>query len=713
MSNRSLAALCLVMVPALCSAQGGGAGGTGADTKSLEVTLRVASVWTSQYHYKQPEWATDDKITVIVAERDVYRVVKWDRNDPLVELEFVRGERTVSPGGGGTYTVAGTTEFDEKWTYLRGALAPPPKCGVNIDPDGRNCWLAVAGDFFGATDEIKAQPEHRNHAVAYGFSVMDYVGDRLVDGKLTPSPASQQLKFHFDPGQKNVTASGNGSHTWTRKGEDGAVAMGTVGVSFTVDIQPEPTVDAIIKPQGGYKTWLPAASTKPGHAGNRLGFKVELKDKKTGGKREDVTASFECKLLGTSNWPGSCMNSFWTDTEPDLQFVADDSPQLVQIAPDGQSGGTKENLTHCEVYVSCFDGAAYGRLQVIAHVSDGTNVRAKLEEDGSEEVAFPYAVDGNHIAYQWEKDNGVVGWDPKVDDEDKPEGDGMAGDGLTLWEEYRGFLAKGVHVRADPHKKKFFLCNTLGGLVEPGIDLFARLSGLKVIRMTEDELSPSRVVNRNANFEAHVVDQHGVIIRGWSSDVNRAEGGPGTPKSISQVLVDPTGNAAFLRHTVAHELLHCCNVSHHGERDKTVWWHAETVGGVTSIYEFDDEADVGVPAKGDQIKVYVCDNPAQVYIPTEAYWKTPHAIWLGRIYGQHSGVEDCVMRYTCSGAYIDRSLRRYWLKGIPEHIGQHLCNSPKGTGVNDPHHQPCSRYDDADEDRGNCQHHICVNDLYH
>jgi len=104
--------------------------------------------------------------------------------------------------------------------------------------------------------------------------------------------------------------------------------------TFTYDKSP---VEAVIKPAGEYKQWVPAASTKQGKAGGAIGFTVELRDKKTGGKPKNTTATFQFKLLKTSAEPGSCLNSQWNDKEPDLKVLKQDNGGLAKVDEDGQS----------------------------------------------------------------------------------------------------------------------------------------------------------------------------------------------------------------------------------------------------------------------------------------------------------------------------------------------------------------------------------------
>ena len=484
------------------------------------------------------------------------------------------------------------------------------------------------------------------------------------------------------------------------------------------------TVEAVIKPSGDYKKWVPSAGAKQGKAGNTIAFKVELRDKKTGGKPKNVTATFQFKLLETSKEPGSCMNSPWKDTEPDLKILKQDNSGLAEVDEDGQGARSKDKLTECPVTIACFDGGAHARLQVVADLSEGPPVMARLEGGELRDVALPCDSDGNHIADAWENDKKVAGRPPGEDQDDHPPGDRRNGDGLTVWEEYRGFLEEGKHIRTDPHKKDFFLCDTIGGRTRQGIERFAALSKLDVhARLTLDELDSSRVVNRNHGPDSpHVVDQHGIRMDVWSKrNVCGTVGGPGTPGSIVAMVIDDkwadvkmvseggrsTMYASYIPN-IAHELLHCCNVWHHGDKDCSVWWNTETVGGKKVVYEYMQTNFFGHLDKGDAVRV-IDEEGAPVLVPK------PMKIYLGEKQGQHSGDVECVMRYSAAVAYVGSQspdIRVYFKNGDREVIGQKICSSPDGTGVNAPDRKPEPRYGNADAGRGACVDKICVSDYY-
>jgi hypothetical protein len=141
---------------------------------------------------------------------------------------------------------------------------------------------------------------------------------------------------------------------------------------------------------------------------------------------------------------------------------------------------------------------------------------------------------------------------------------------------------------------------------------------------------------------------------------------------------------------VAHELLHACNVYHHGEDDviAKTW----TRDPDTSAVLEDGVAIIPLLESGDAIGFRL---------------KLPDDFGLGIKRGTHSGNDGCVMRYDTASAYVsdDRPEVRYLAREIP---GVSLCGAAKGSGVNETPRTPQSRYGDAI--RGDCVHQILVND---
>lgn len=83
---------------------------------------------------------------------------------------------------------------------------------------------------------------------------------------------------------------------------------------------------------------------------------------------------------------------------------------------------------------------------------------------------------------------------------------------------------------------------------------------------------------------------------------------------------------------------------------------------------------------------------------------------VGVARGEHSGNQDCLMRYYFAKFYEAAGRKDTLYVATPgtERIGIDLCHSPAGTGINSPGHKPQSRYGNAAE--GDCFSQICPND---
>ncbi len=505
--------------------------------------------------------------------------------------------------------------------------------------------------------------------------------------------------------------------------------QGALSIGWNVRTQPK-EVEVVVEPKN-YESWRPMASVTSSEPGNQLTVMAKLQDR-NGGKPKQKATRFRFELLEVSREPGIAINFPTQDAETSFDL---------KLWPADQTGGPNplvsnelqtlnyvgKDLTEATAVISSHDWGAWGKLKVTAEMEDGEEVVGYLQgHKDQEEVLLPKRKPDSKIADIWKEDNGASDKPDDADDEKDPEGDQRAGDGLTLYEEYRGFYEGGVHQYADPLKKDYFIRDTLGGRSKDGIAMFAAASGLVVHHeFTDDEFRPSRVINLNfSNETPHTVLQHGVVLRDNDAPgESRAHGGPGLPRMIDYVGIlttldktadgwneTPGKDGGVVRRdhyasTIAHELLHAASVWHHGEADhNNVRWRAvRKPSGVNGAQESID----GGPWYNITLRT---EDEAPIdmssgHTPT----KQP---WIGRENGQHSGMEDCIMRYGCSNGYVSKAdpAIRYF---VPlEMTGMFLCEDPAGNGVNASDHAPQSRYGDANAAarRGNCKHQVCVND---
>ena len=520
---------------------------------------------------------------------------------------------------------------------------------------------------------------------------------------------------------------------------------GRLHVSYTLAYNCTPAdLDAEIIPAGDYEKWLPAPSLTEGAVGNTLAFTLKLVDRKTGQAPKAVTATFDIQLLETSQEPGSCLNSSWQATTPDFRIAKEASPDLATVAGDGQTAQSKPGLQSCPLVLNCYDGAAYSRIKVIAHLSDGQTIVAHRQGQSSQsEVSLPYDENQNRVADAWEVANGVMGQALGVDNDAQPAGNGTPGDGLTHHEEYRGLLENGKYIRTDPRQKDLFIGNTVGAEIKPGIALFEQLTELKVhSELTAAELGEARIINRNkGGHTPHVVDQHGVrIVRGPDNSSMEAVGAtansdPGSPKTCEHIKIykdiptrsSPGGAQGLQRFhaLVAHEICHAVAINHHGALLLPVLWtwiKDASTPDTWILYEFDLDGDPDArthraTGQGRIIRVIREADGSELQRggkmpPSSEYNKTlgGHMLLVLGKQSEGSGNESCIIRYDDRQAYLsdkDPALRIIpdYTRNVP---ADGLCDSPKGTGVNSPHNQPESRYGDAAV--GNCKGQILVND---
>ncbi len=561
-----------------------------------------------------------------------------------------------------------------------------------------------------------------------------------------PGSAEGQTTFGALTDSRPIPRSLNlsGSHTTREviKGDDCSqtVKTETVSWNFRPDKLSSFEVEVEIK---DYEDWLPRGGPDGATAGGKLQVIAHLKNDK-GGESKETPEKFVFELLATSQERGVAMN--WpvkgAGTEYDLRFEENENPGFEIKDADGQRAETQKEGTEASVAISSFDWGAHAFLRVTAVMKDGEEVEGRLKGAGDAAIPVPWRENGSDIAAKWKKDHGVTGLADADDDENAPPSTARAcrghkGDGLTLYEEYRGFYAKneGGHFCGDPKRKDYFIVNKLKGAAkaaaEQGIDLFRSETKLNVHgKLSEDEVD-ERMINFNHTDAPSSALQHAVVLEADPGvSYAAANGGPGTPGNITSISVGTgfhpgdwnivtRGKAKIMTKTfpvmIAHELLHAANVWHHGDRDRGwVRWEAQKFGAYYLVWEFPIDAETGSETGAGKIVTVFAENGRQ--LNPELFIK-PRTVYVGNLHGQHSGFEDCLMRYDVASAYdpdFPRGGTRYLSSGPKEITGIELCRVVTGTGVNDPARQPRPRFRDADRirDRGHCQTHVCVNDLY-
>jgi hypothetical protein len=518
-----------------------------------------------------------------------------------------------------------------------------------------------------------------------------------------------------------------------------------------------------------YEDWLPRGSAKEETPGGRLRVTARLQ----ASDRSPVkirAKQFRFELQGTSREPGVCMN--WPNLLGPGDKVAPDSQFDLRF--DGRAGKTdaqkqvqtvqpnvgSEGLPEAETWVESFDFGAWSNLVVTAELSDGRKLIGHLDGQPQQGIiSLPKRSGDSLIADAWKKQwNLGIGARDDADDEKVPAGEpGCDGDGLTLYEEYRGFFENGRHVRGDPRRKELFIYNACGAVALPGIALFQRLTGLVVHRgLRDDERNyqiPGDRTAINGYFDKgpHRALQHRVEI--LVCGVTRDRGGgvrtkdPAAayrhlrPKDVENVFVEGPGLRFWEEQyglsmadrprqfdvAMAHELLHTVGVEHHGDADSSLKLEALSDGspahanarwevwGEPVKQRLLDEAtgaDITESSARRALKARDAGKSANMALgpAVENPWAVQR-LQIGNESGESSGDTDCVMRYWLADAYPRRGTvnTNYLVPPGTEPVGTKICSSTRGTTINAPR-KPQPRYFDAAPTRGNCRSWICVND---
>lgn len=336
-------------------------------------------------------------------------------------------------------------------------------------------------------------------------------------------------------------------------------------------------VEAVLVTDEGYDAWRPEADKDEDTPGNRLAVSVVLQKKGSPGVKPKQTARFTLELLspagggstrrGSSREKGVCLNAPPKDearSTYDLGFRKEGNPLLAKVAQDGQSAETKDGLQEAKVSVTSYDWGAYGKLRVTAVLSNGLEVAAHWQRKPDRtELAIPLDENGNRIADGWERNEGIfeqnlaADWDGAND----PGLQKADGDGISLYEKYRGFEVETGHERLRPKQKYLFVHDPaeivrLTQAARASFDTgFAKVSQLNVLFIDNhqwtgpgSQLDGRRIVNFNHGF-GHAVDQHALHVEkavsgdtpeGWRRFLKKY-----LPQGPTEVASDLAGVALF------------------------------------------------------------------------------------------------------------------------------------------------------------------------
>ncbi len=268
--------------------------------------------------------------------------------------------------------------------------------------------------------------------------------------------------------------------TQTFSGNGGTV---TVSAELYVELEDPGEVDVEVE---GYDDWFPLGNVEDEKTpGNRVKVKAKVYATGEPGLEADRKAEITFELADVSREPGVCLN--WpTHPElgtPDLKLRKEDNTEL-EVVKAHEKLKTKGLVKEATLTVSSFDYAAWGLLKVTAKDKDGKPLRVTYHKKARTGLILPKDEDGNRIADGWQSKKGVAGL-PATWDEAEVAGQEMKGDGLTLFQKYRGLVVAGsdgrTYLQPEPRQKVHFVIDPEGIVDLGGLQTATGLRPYKVL----------------------------------------------------------------------------------------------------------------------------------------------------------------------------------------------------------------------------------------
>jgi hypothetical protein len=263
-------------------------------------------------------------------------------------------------------------------------------------------------------------------------------------------------------------------------------------------------------PPAGY---LPTTGLMPNGApypGNTASFTATIVN-------SNVQAIITFKIEAVTGFPGDAMNhGMQLQGDPDFKFVAALNPGFT-ISPNGLTATANAIANSKTIVLSSFDFGGRCEIATFAAFVAGSAFHLVPEDaDGDTLPDFYESTQNVVLPCCFDTDGDGIPDAHEDDDPDRPVAAnagpavipdsrtplGLIGDGLVAYEEYRGFFAKGLHVRTPADRKDVFAhCEANVALAGTFVELgfFPNLLNFNVrsIANTEWNSTAGRIINVN------------------------------------------------------------------------------------------------------------------------------------------------------------------------------------------------------------------------
>ena len=306
-------------------------------------------------------------------------------------------------------------------------------------------------------------------------------------------------------------------------------------------------------------------------------------------------------LNQTSSFTGYAMNA-GIATDPDFVLVHPNPPGPDTILNAGPLVVDIDTTTNtASIWLRCRD---YGGTTIArAEATAATTAEIHIPKDDGEgggtaynsvpDTGWKFFANGQQYNAPGASDLSAA----QVDSDNAPLGDGTPGDGLTFFEEYRGFVVRGEHRRTNPAIKDLFIDSdvatyNIGDAVNLPLNKHWVFAG---------EIGNASVINFNVAVTQGHVAQKALIVRQMFLDVSgnglfgNTPGCPCTPNGATTIEIylgeirsaSPTDSSPFIenqpadgemiRAVVGHEIGHGINMPHVFGGTPSLMWEGPAI----------------------------------------------------------------------------------------------------------------------------------------
>jgi hypothetical protein len=473
---------------------------SGARAQGLEPRLKVTGQATWSSKGVNTAWVYQDEVTATARVTAYYRVF-FDAEGNIEDLvEDGAQESSVTASGGGTLATPGFEP--QSWSYSG--------CGTVSIKGEFIPWHGAHGIFYLSFSDPGALSSKNGQCETAGFS-------STLNGKWV---GESKGRMEFSPGRTSGFV--GGEVAFQEQPTQWESYSGNMQGSFSASLEGEPEVEAeIVADPDTYPAWVPAAGADEQTRGNNIVVLLQLISQ---GRTAKWTISLE-----SSSEPGICLNypsKKAAKITPDLRI--EENEEIAWVDEEGTVAETREMVSQVAVTINCYDYGAFGRLSATADTDDGRTVVAYVKDQpGGRSLSIPCDDNNNQVADQWETSENIKGdnFAPEEDCATVPSGQASGGDGISLYERYRGFKTSKGWVRLSPREKHVFVRDADGLLLSTMLHPNSKgrclpdVTKCKVLFIDANQwtgpgpFAVDRIVNFNTSGFGHAVDQHALHLQ--------------------------------------------------------------------------------------------------------------------------------------------------------------------------------------------------------